>query len=295
MPMSEAGNSTPKPFWRQRGNISVVMSMSLVLLMLGVVWTLVALAGQTRKSLQEAIGVVAVLKEGTSPIQALSLKGKLNGLAGIAGVYYVPADVAAQQLKEELGEDFITFIGYNPLLSTLEIRMAGESASAEGLKKMAELLKTYPEIKETRIQEDVAMALDSVLKKIGLGVLAFAGLLGILCVTLIHQSIRISIFSQRFGIKTMQLVGATTSYIRKPFLRTAMMQGIISALCAGLMMIGILVMLTSPLPEIGSLLNASFFIQAFGMMLALGTCISIASTWFAVGTYLRKESVFLYQ
>ena len=82
--MSGAGNSSAKPFWRQRGNISVVMSMSLVLLMMGIVWTLVALAGQTRKSLQEAIGVVAVLKEGTSPVQALSLKSKLNRLSGVA-------------------------------------------------------------------------------------------------------------------------------------------------------------------------------------------------------------------
>jgi cell division transport system permease protein len=295
MPMSEARNSSAKPFWRQRGNISVVMSMSLVLLMMGIVWTLVALAAQTRKSLQEAIGVVAVLKEGTSPVQALSLKSKLNRLSGVAGVQYVPADVAARQLQEELGEDFITFIGYNPLLSTLEIRMTGESASADGLKKIAESLKAFPEIKETRIQEDVAVALDSALKKIGLGVLAFAGLLGVLCVTLIHQSIRISIFSQRFGIKTMQLVGATTAYIRQPFLRTAMVQGFMSALCAGLMMTGILAALNSPLPEIGSLLNFSFLMQAFGMMLALGICISIASTWFAVGTYLRKESVFLYQ
>lgn len=293
--MSDAGNTGAKPFWRQRGNISVVMSMSLVLLMLGIVWTLVALAGQTRKSLQEAIGVVAVLKEGTSPMQALSLKSKLNGAAGVASVQYVPADVAAHQLQEELGEDFITFIGYNPLLSTLEIRMAGEAASAEGLKKMAESLKHFPEIKETRIQEDAAIELDSVLKKISLGVLTFAGLLGVLCVTLIHQSIRISIFSQRFGIKTMQLVGATTAYIRRPFLRNALVQGILSAFCAGLMLTGVLAALNRPLPEIGSLLNASFMLESLGMMLALGICISIASTWFAVGTYLRKESVFLYQ
>jgi hypothetical protein len=74
-----------------------------------------------------------------------------------------------------------------------------------------------------------------------------------------------------------------------------MVQGFMSALCAGLMMTGILAALNSPLPEIGSLLNFSFLMQAFGMMLALGICISIASTWFAVGTYLRKESVFLYQ
>lgn len=203
---------------------------------------------------------------------------------------YVTADEAAEQLKQDLGEDFLEIAGTNPLHALVEVRLKAEYAKPDSLKWIVEQLEQDPRTSEVAYNAALVENIDANIRKIGLILGAFCVLLLIIAMALINNTIRLAIYSKRFLIRTMHLVGATQWFIERPFLGQGLWQGLLSAVLAIGLLVGGLqlavrylvpdLMMTTDVVQLGLLLAA---------VIVLGVVITLVSTWFAVRRYLRMN------
>lgn len=203
---------------------------------------------------------------------------------------YVTADEAAEQLKQDLGEDFLGVLGSNPLLPSVELRLNAEHAHADSLKWIVEQLKKDQRVQEVAYNAAVVENIDANVHKIGLLVLGFTALLLFIAIALINNTIRLAIHSKRFLIRTMHLVGATRWFIKKPFLAQSIWQGIVGAVLAIGLLVGLLQLTDRYMPDLLAFTDTGTLALLFAGVLALGLLVSLVSTWFAVRRYLRMNS-----
>ena len=207
---------------------------------------------------------------------------------------YITKEEEAIALQKELGEDFVGFLGYNPLLPSIEMKLNADYANADSLRNIEKRLISYPGVKEVNYQRSLVEVVNSNLRKVGLVILGFSLLLLIISITLINNTIRLSIFSKRFLIKTMQLVGATESFIRKPFLISGIISGLWAALIALLLLVITMFSASRQLPELVIMQDVRLYAILFLIVSILGIVISWISTFFAVKKYLRLKADYLY-
>jgi cell division transport system permease protein len=226
----------------------------------------------------------------------IQLKKTLDAEVFVKSTEYIDEERAVEILKEELGEeeDFMSFLEYNPLLASIDIRLNPEYAHPDSLTIFESHLLENPQIHEVDIRKDLAVLINDNVQKISLMLLGFSALLLIIAIGLINNTIRLSIYSQRFLIKTMQLVGATHGFIRGPLVWKGIVNGVISALFAILLLYGIFYFTQKNLPELVDLQNLEMYLTLFGMVMVLGILISWISTSLAVTKYLRAQTGDLY-
>jgi len=269
---------------------STVVSITLVLFMLGLVGLIVLHANQLSQYVKENLGFTIYLKNEVKEVDRARLQKTLDAAEYVRLTKYISKEEAAEELKADLGEDFISFIGHNPLLANIEVKLNAEFANSEKMDEVEQELLSMPEVKEVTYQRNLVQIVNKRIRLISLVLLGFSGLLLVIAIALINNSIRLAIYSRRFLIRTMQLVGATHGFIRRPFLWSGIRQGIFGAMLAIAMILGLLYYISNALPELTDLGNTDLIAALFILITTIGVFISWISTFFAVRKYLRIKT-----
>jgi len=275
-------------------HFSTVISITLVLFMLGLLGLLLLHTKKLSDYAKENIGFSIMIKEGVKEAGIMAFLKKLDTEEFVKSTEYIPKEEAAVQLKKELGEDFIGFLGYNPLLPTIDLRLKADYASLTSVSKIEKRLLANPEVKEVFYQKNLLEMVNQNMERISLIILGFSVVLMIIAIALINNTIRLSVYSRRFVIRTMQLVGATRGFIRRPFIRNGIIDGFISAIVAiGLLMV-VMSFLFQEIPELIQMVDLKLYVALIITVLFLGILISWFCTWLSVRRYLRMKTDELY-
>ena len=207
---------------------------------------------------------------------------------------YVTADEAAEQLQVTLGEDFVGFMGYNPLKRSIDVKINSDFANEDGIVNIQSDLLKNPLIYEIDYPVDLIRFINKNVRKAGFIILGFVVLLSLIAISLINNNIRLAVYSKRFIINSMKLVGATQGFIRRPFVYEGVSRGVIGALIANVLLAGFIYITNQHVPELFGLEDVEIVFTLFGAVLLLGLIISFLSTTFAVRKYLRLNADELY-
>ena len=275
-------------------SVTVVISLALVLFMLGLLGLVVINAKKLSSHIKENVGFQVVLKDTTTQAELDILKQDIGSSAFTKQVDYISKDEAAKKLQKDLGEDFITFLGYNPLLSSLDVKLNSDYANIDSLAGFEKQIMQKHFVKEVIYHKDMIKQVNDNAKVISLYILIFSGLLLVVAIALINNTIRLSIYAKRFLIRTMYLVGATQGFIRMPFILKGVRQGVIAGLLAGFLLAGFLVLSTNYIPDLMQLQDPNLLAVLFAGIVALGVLISGLSAALSVSRYLRLKTDDLY-
>ncbi len=274
--------------------ITSIISISLVLFMLGMLGLLVLNAKRLSDYVKENIGFSVILKENVKEVDIILLQKSLDAKEYVKSTNYITKEEAAEELKRDLGEDFVEFLGFNPLLASIEVRLHAEYANTDSIKLIEKDFQGYEQIKEVFYQKSLVSLVNENISKISLVILIFSGLMFLVAITLINSTIRLSVYSKRFIINTMQLVGATRGFIRKPFLYRSVGNGIFAAVLAMGLLAGVLYAAQQEFREIISFQDIEIIGILFLTVLLFGIIINWILTFFAVSKYLRMKVDKLY-
>ena len=275
--------------------ISTVISIALVLLMIGLLGLILVHAKNLSNYVKENIVLNIIVNDGAKEVDILALQKQIDANPFVLKSQYVSKELAARNLTKDLGEDFVEFLGYNPLLSSIDVYMKADYANNDSITAFTSQLNRNPLIKEAIYQKSLIDMVNQNIRGIGLILLAFAGTLLIIAIALINNTIRLAIYSQRFLIKSMQLVGATKGFIRKPFMAYGIFHGLLAGLIAIMLLLGILYLGQKQVPEMIILRNWFEFGVVFAGVLGIGILISGLSTYFAVSKFLGLKIYELYR
>lgn len=274
--------------------VTVIISLALVLFMLGALGLLIINANKLAKHFKENVGFQIFLKDTASSAQIDALYQEISNSNYAKGVTLVNKEQAALKLKVDLGEDFVSFLGTNPLLNSFDVKLNANYAVIDTLQIIEKELLQKTFVKEVVYQKDLINNINKNTKAIAFFILIFSGALLIVAIALINNTIRLSIYSQRFLIRTMYLVGATRLFISKPFIFKGLRQGIIAGLLSGLMLAGLLIISTRFVPDLLQLQDENLLLFLFSSVILLGVIISGFSAMFAVLRFLKLKTSDLY-
>lgn len=274
--------------------ITTIVSITLVLFMLGLFGLIILHAKKLSDYVKENIGFSIIMKENVKEAGIIKLQKILDATEYVKSTEYITKEQAAKEFEEELGEEFTSFLGYNPLLPTIEVRFKAEYANNDSLTIIKEKILENSNVKEVFYQESLVDVVNKNVRKIGIIILGFSTLLLIIAIALINNTIRLSVYSKRFLIRSMQLVGATHNFISKPFIWKGILHGVIGALIAIILLSGIIYFSQRELPELINLQDIDLFLSLFGIVILLGIIISWMSNLLAVRKYIRLKTDSLY-
>jgi cell division transport system permease protein len=275
-------------------HFTVTISITLVLFLIGIMGILIFSGDQISDYVRENIGFSIILNDDAKDVDVHRIQKYLDATDYVKSTNYIDKEKAAEELEDELGEDFIEFLGYNPLLSSIEVKLKAEYANPDSLTVIENEFKAYPQIKEVIYQKDLVNLVNENVRKITVVLLLFCLLLFIVSVALINNTIRLAIYSQRFIINTMQLVGATRSFIRRPFVNRIILDGLIASVLAIILLTVAIYSIQNELSAIISLKDIDLIAMVYSLVLLIGILISQMSTYFALNKYLRLRSDELY-
>lgn len=275
--------------------ISTVISIALVLLMTGLLGLILVHAKNLSKYVKENIVLNVIVNDNVNEGDVLSLQKDVEKDNYVLRTEYVSKELAAKNLKEDLGEDFVEYLGHNPLLPSIDIYLKEQYANSDSIQPFIQKLTKNSRVKEVVYQESLIDMVNKNIRIISMVVLAFTVILLVIAVALINNTIRLAIYSQRFLIKSMQLIGATKNFIRRPYILYGIVHGLIGALISILLLIFTLQFAQKQVPELVFLRDWYEFGAIFLIVVILGILISGLSTYFAVTKYLRAKSHSLYR
>ena len=271
-----------------------VVSIALVLYLLGLIFLMALLGNKLSVYVKENLSFSVVLKEDQKEADIKRIQKNLDDLPFIKSTEYISKEQAARELEEELGENPETFLGFNPLQASIEVKLRSEYANPDSLANIERKIKSYTSVSELLYRKDMMEVVNDNIQRIGLILMTLALVLMIISFVLISNTIRLLIYSKRFLIHTMQLVGATAGFIRRPFINYNMVSGILAAILAILLLIASLYYLQSELAGFVQILDVGSLLLVFVVVLALGLALSIVATYFAVSRYLRMDADKMY-
>jgi cell division transport system permease protein len=274
--------------------VTSTISISLLLLLLGLIGLLLLKTKQLSNHVRENIHFKVILFDNVPEVEILRIQKSLDARKYVKETEYITKDDAAAGLQESLGEDFIATLGYNPLLPTIEVKFLASYANNDSIPLIESDLKEFDGIKEVYYQKNLIQAVNENIHRISLYILLFSGLLFLIALSLINNTIRMSIYAKRFIIRTMQLVGATSSYIRRPFLYKAIFQGVIAGLFGNLILTIIIYLLEKQMGDQIFLNDIKILAILYGIVILLGIVLNYFSTFFAVTKYLLIKTDKLY-
>ncbi|MGX1928455.1 cell division protein FtsX [Flagellimonas sp. 2504JD4-2] len=273
---------------------SVVLSIALVLFLLGVLGLLVLNTKKLADHFKEQITVSVFLKDNAKPVEIEQLQKSLAMADYTKSADFVSKEDAAEQYSEDIGENFIEFLGYNPLKNSIDVNLKADYVSTTQIAEIAEELAAKTYVDEVSYDKPLISLLNDNVKKISLWILVASAAFTLIAVLLINSSIRLSIYSKRFIIKTMQMVGATKKFIRKPFVWTNIKLGMLGALIALLALGIVLYYVNTNFPELNIFQDVLVLIILFAGIFGLGVLISWLSTHIATQRFLNLRTDDLY-
>ena len=273
---------------------SVVISIALVLFLLGCLGLLVLNAKKVADHFKEQVVVTIYLNDSAKEVEVNQLEKSLAMAAYTKSTTYVSKEAAAESMKAETGEDFMDFVGYNPLQNSIDVHLKADFVTTETLASITEELSNKKFIEEIRYDNDLVELMNDNVKKITFWVLVISAIFTLIAVLLINSSIRLAVYSKRFIIKTMQMVGATKTFIRRPFVFQSVKLGIIGAVIALIGMGIVLYYLDQSFIELQLLSNPILIGGLFLVIFLLGILITWVSTFIATQRFLNLKTDALY-
>jgi cell division transport system permease protein len=284
-------DSKPKKLKKRIFNswITSLISISLVLLMIGMLGLIIINAKQLSEYVREKIGFTIVLHDNINEVEVNRIQKTLNAGEYVKSTRFIDKETAAKELTEDLGEDFTGFLGYNPLFASIEVKLHAKYTHPDSLLILKKEFLSYSQIKEVYYQKNLVTIINQNARKISFALILISGLLTFIFVGLINNTIRISVYAQRFSINTMQMVGASNSFIRKPFLQQSIFLGIYGGIIANIVLFISIYSYKKELLGVISIASASTLVIVFLLVFAFGLIISFLSTYFAVNKFLRLK------
>ena len=282
-----------KPIFKVQ-TISVYISTTLVLLLLGVMGILLVAAQEVSKNIQDNLGVSVIMNSEVEEADILKLKEKLEASAYTQEVAYISKEQALEEQKIELGIDPVEQLGYNPYEAELEITLQPEYANSDSLATIENVLLRNRSIKEVIYQKDLMNSVNDSIKKAGVALLVLLTLLTIISWSLISNLVRLSIYSKRFLLHTMKLTGATWGFIRKPFIINNIWIGLFSGIMANILLAASTYMLSEQMPGIMLYLPLDGLAVVGATVIIFGIVICSLCTFMSVNRFLRMRNNDLY-
>ncbi len=273
---------------------SVVLSVFLVLFLLGFLGFFIINSKKLADDFREEIAMTVFFKNEANDSIVKAFGNGLKKAPFTKSYLYVPKEAAAKQHTDIIGEDFMTFLGENPLQNSYDIHLKADYVIKEKIIAIENGLRKNPMVSDIVYDKQLVNLVNDNIKKVSMWILIISGFLTVIAVLLINSSLRLSIHSNRFIIKTMQMVGATKSFIRKPFVLRSIQLGMIGAGCAILALLGVLIYVETNFPNLGILENKVLIGLVLLVVFALGVLITWLSTYFATQRFLNLRTDDLY-
>ncbi|WP_151674801.1 cell division protein FtsX [Patiriisocius marinus] len=273
---------------------SVVLSISLVLFLLGLLGMLVLNSKKLGDYFKEQIPVVVFLKDTAKEVEITQLKQSLALADYTKDAVFVSKEEAAEEHAATIGEDFMEYLGDNPLQNSIDVRMRADYVTPEKVEEIVSELKSKDFVDDVVYDKPLIQKLTDNVRKITFWVLVIAGLFLLIAVLLINSSIRLSVYAKRFTIKTMQMVGATKQFIRRPFIWKSIKLGFFGAIVAMLGMAAVLFYINKSFPELKLIEDKVMVGAVFGFVFLMGLFITWISTFIATQRFLNLRTDDLY-
>lgn len=291
--MSESKSGRHITFFNVR--LTSTISISLVLFILGIIVLMGILATRLSMYVKENMGFSIVLKENVKESQVKKLQKKLDIAPYVRATQYISKEDALKELEVELGENPKDLLGFNPLQASIEVKLRSDYAHPDSLVWIEKgLRKGTVAIDDIVYQKDLIQLVNDNIRRISLMLLGLAVVLMLISFALISNTIRLGAYSKRFIIHTMKLVGATPAFIRKPFIISNIVNGIIGAFIAMALLSGCVYYLLTEFDNLYTLIDISSLLWVFVIVLLLGVVLTAISAWFAVNRYIRMDRDNLY-
>ncbi len=274
--------------------LSVIISISLVLFLLGLLGLLVLNTKKVSNYFKEKAAITLFLKNDVEKEGILNLQASINKEPFTKGTKFISKEEAANIYKKENGEDFMNFLGYNPLQNAIDIYVKADYVTPDKMTEIENKYKANQFVSDISYDKPLIDLLTKNVKRISLFVLIFSALATLIVIVLINSSIRLSVYSKRFTIKTMQMVGATKQFIRKPFIWRSVRLGIAGAVLALIELAAVIYYFNNHFPEFSLIEDRIELAILFGAIFFIGIFITWFSTFFATQRFLNLRTDELY-
>lgn len=274
--------------------ISSVISISLVLLLVGVASLLLVNARRVGDYFKESMQISLICRQEVDEGQALAFKSRLDSLPYVKSAGVISREQGEKELGQMLGEDFLDVFVSSPVPVSVDLSLKAQYVQPDSIAKILPLFSAMPEVESVESRTSLVEGLNKNISVISLVMGVFILLLLFISVVLIGNTVRLSIFAKRFTIRTMNLVGASKGFIRKPFLGSAALQGLISGLLACAVLAGALYLVKESFPQIFALFDAGTLAFTAGVVLLSGVVICVVTTYFVVGRIVSVDKDALY-
>ena len=270
-------------------NFTSIISVALVLVLFGMVAFFVIVGNNLSNQVRESIGFTVIVKEDASEAQINQLKQMWNRAEYVSSVKYMSREDALGDWERETGENLIELLGVNPLNAEFDIKVKSDYASTVSLTKIANEVKTNPAVESVEIEREIIDAVNHNINNISIVLTLVAAVLMVISFALINNTIHLSVYSKRFLIHTMKLVGAKWSFIRRPFVVSNMLNGLISGILA-VLLLGVAVYYTSTVVELTEeLLPTAQMMLVFAGIIAAGVLMCGLAALISTNKYLRLD------
>lgn len=266
--------------------LTLVISVSLVLFLLGILGLVLINAKELSDYFRESLSFSVMLDDDAREADIRMLQKDLDAKPYVKSTVYVSKDEAASKMKEDLGEDFISFLGDNPLPPSIDVYLYAGYTSPDSVAGIEKYVLEYPFVKEVYYEESLLFLINENVRKVSLFLLVISAFLFLIAITIINNTIRLAIYSKRFLIRTMELVGATKSFIRKPFLIRSVYHGVLAALIAMTLLMGMLYLIEKEYYMMFSFESTKLLVLLCLVLIILGILINLVSTYLSVNRYL---------
>lgn len=274
--------------------LSTIMSISLVLLLVGLASLLLVNARSVSDYFKENMQVSVLLKQEIGNKDAIAFQSVLDTKNYVHRSKFISKEQGTQELSELLGSDFLKVFKSSPVPASIELKLKADYVSQDSLAIVKKEVSAYPQVEEVVYQQSLVDALNSNLTKISLFLGVFILLLLFISFVLINNTVRLNVHSRRFTIHTMKLVGATRAFIRMPFLVQSIFQGLFSAMIAILLLLGILFFVRNEFEQLFEIFKLDLLLLVIGIVVASGLVICVLSTYFAVNKLVSLSKDELY-
>ena len=274
--------------------LSSVISISLVLLLTGIAALLIVNAGSVSRYLKENMRISVLLKDEVTDEQATAYAASLSAQPFVHSARAVSREEGAEELKSMLGEDFLEVFETSPVPVSVDVTLKAEYVQTDSLARVTKALQASPLVDEVETRQTLIEALTANLARISLVLGVFILLLLFISFVLINNTVRVGVYARRFTIHTMKLVGATRGFIRAPFVRGAVLQGLVASLLAVGMLWGVLEALRRSFPEMASIVDLRQLLYVCGGVVVLGVLLCVISTYFVVNRLVAASKDDLY-
>jgi len=273
---------------------SVVISIALVLFMVGFLGLVLLKSTQVANHFKEEVVITLFLKNNTSKDQTENLRNSLIKEIFTRKIIYISKEDAAKFYAEDLGEDFVNYLGTNPLKNSIDIYLNPSFVTPEKMEEIADRFKNNTYVFEVSYDKPLVTFLTQNIQRVSFWLFVISSFFGLIALILINSSIRLSVYSKRFNIKTMQMVGATKGFIRKPFIWNGIQLGFIGAIVSLIALSVVIYYIDQKIPSLQLTSDYTTLAYLGGGILIIAFVISWLSTFFATQRFLNLQTEKLY-